>query len=395
VKQEEPDATAVPRVVVSARGAARAERGHPWIYRSDVTEVQAKAGEVVEVFSSRGRRLGEALFSDRSEITLRFVAGRNARFDESALAERLDGAIAYRDGLRIEATAYRLVHAEADRLPSLVVDRYDDVLVVQALSQGMDRLLPAVVGFLEERLSPRGILARHDARARALEGLEGGVHVLGGEVPETIVVRDRDIEYEVDARRGQKTGAFLDQRENRWAAAEVARGRVLDCFSYDGGFALRAARRVPEAVAIDISADAVTRIERNAARNRFGNIRAVQANAFDFLREAERGGERFDTIVLDPPAFAKDRRSLPRALAGYKEINLRALKILSPGGTLVTCSCSYHVGEDLLLDVVRAAAHDARATVSIVEKRMQSADHPVLLDVPETAYLKCLILRTF
>jgi 23S rRNA (cytosine1962-C5)-methyltransferase len=213
-------------------------------------------------------------------------------------------------------------------------------------------------------------------------------------VPDTVVVRDREVEYEVDLRLGQKTGAFLDQRENRWAAAEPAHGRLLDCFSYDGGFALRLARRVTEAVAIDISQDAVARTRRNAARNGFDNVRAHQANAFDFLRQAERNRQRFDTIVLDPPAFAKNRQSLPRALAGYKEINLRALKILNPGGTLVTCSCSYHVGEELLLDVVRAAAHDARVTVSVVEKRMQSRDHPVLLEVAETYYLKCLILRT-
>jgi 23S rRNA (cytosine1962-C5)-methyltransferase len=258
----------------------------------------------------------------------------------------------------------------------------------------MDRLLPEVVRRLAKRLAPRGILARHDVRARSLEALDRSVEVLHGDVPQSVVVRDRDVEYEVDLWHGQKTGAFLDQRENRWAAAEPAHGRLLDCFSYDGGFALRLARRVTEAVAIDISQDAVARTERNAARNGFDHLRARQANAFDFLRESERNGERFDTIVLDPPAFAKNRESLPRALAGYKEINLRALKILNPGGTLVSCSCSYHVGEDLLLDVVRAAAHDARATVSLVEKRMQSRDHPVLLEVPETDYLKCLILRT-
>jgi len=395
VKQEQGEPASKRRAVVSARGAARVEGGHPWIYRSDVGDVQADGGDVVEVFTVRGRKLGEALYSDRSEITLRFLLRGDGRFDERALAERLQQAIAYRERLAIDATAYRLVHAEADRLPSLIVDRYGDLLVVQALSQGMNRLLPAIADVLQERLAPRGILARHDARARELEGLDGGVHVVRGDVPETVVVGDRQLEFEVDPHRGQKTGAFLDQRENRWAAAEAARGRVLDCFSYDGGFALRMAGRVEEVVAVDSSADAVVRIERNATRNGITNVRAVEANAFDFLREAERRGERFDTVVLDPPAFAKDRRSLPRAAAGYKEINLRALKILTPGGTLVTCSCSYHVSEDLLLDVVRSAAHDARVTVTLVEKRMQAPDHPVLLDVPETAYLKCLILRAF
>jgi 23S rRNA (cytosine1962-C5)-methyltransferase len=388
-------AVRAPRAVVRQRGAERAERGHPWIYKSDVTDLQAGGGDVVEVFTARGRKLGEALYSDRSEIALRLLERGERRFDDQLLVERLEAAIAYRQRLAIDATACRLVHAEADRLPSLVVDRYDDVLVLQALSQGMDRLLPQLVRLLVERLAPRGILARHDVRARSLEGLDRNIDVLHGDVPDTVVVRDRDVDYEVDLRLGQKTGAFLDQRENRWAAAEPAHGRLLDCFSYDGGFALRLARRVTEAIAVDISEDAVARTRRNAARNGFDNLRAHQANAFDFLREAERNRQRFDTIVLDPPAFAKNRESLPRALAGYKEINLRALKILNPGGTLVSCSCSYHVGEELLLDVVRAAAHDARVSVSVVEKRMQSRDHPVLLEVPETYYLKCLILRTF
>ena len=383
-----------PHAVVTRRGAERAERGHPWIYKSDVSEIRAAPGDVVDVISPRGHKIGQALFSDRSEITLRLIERGDRTFDQQTLDERLAAAIAYRESLAIDANAYRLVHAEADRLPSLVVDRYDDVLVVQALSQGMDRLLPQVAQWLENHFGPRGILIRHDARARLLEGLGQSVEVLSGEVPETVVVRDRDVAYEVDPRRGQKTGAFLDQRENRWAAAEAARGRLLDCFSYDGGFALRMARRVSEALALDISDDAVARIARNAARNGLDNVRAEQSNAFDFLRAAERAGERFDIIVLDPPAFAKNRASLPRALAGYKEINLRALKMLTRGGTLVSCSCSYHVSEELLLDVVRAAAHDAGATVSVIEKRGQSRDHPVLLDVPETHYLKCLILRT-
>jgi len=246
---------------------------------------------------------------------------------------------------------------------------------------------------VEERLSPTGVLARHDVRARALEGLDQEIKVLRGEVPQTVLVRDHEREYEVDLRRGQKTGRFLDQRENRSAAAGYARGRLLDCFSYDGGFALELAARCTEAIALDISEEAVARIARNAERNGLRNVRATVANAFDFLREAERAGERFDTIVLDPPGFARNRAALPRALGGYKEINLRALKMLNPGGTLVTCSCSYPVSEELLLEVVQAAALDARAVVSLMEKRMQSRDHPVLIGVPETHYLKCLILR--
>ncbi|MBI2963718.1 MAG: class I SAM-dependent rRNA methyltransferase [Deltaproteobacteria bacterium] len=383
----------MPTVVVHPRAVERARRGHPWIYRSDVVEVGARAGDLVRVLGPNGRAVGEALYSDRSQIALRLLVRGERHADRDWLRERLQAAIALRRGLGIEATAYRLVHAEGDLLPSLVVDRYGDVLVVQALSQGMDRRLGEVVELLAEELAPAGILARNDARVRALEGLERKVEVLRGEVPPRLVVRDRDVEYEVDLRQGQKTGLFLDQRENRWAAARYAHGRLLDCFSYDGGFALQLARRCDEALAVDISPEAAARIERNAARNAIGNLLVHVANAFDFLREAERRGERFDTIVLDPPAFAKTRAALGKALGGYKEINLRALKLLAPGGVLVTCSCSYHVSEAQLLEVVRAAAVDAHAALSLVEKRVQSPDHPVLLGVPETDYLKCLILR--
>jgi 23S rRNA (cytosine1962-C5)-methyltransferase len=380
-------------VIVGPRGAERAARGHPWIYQSDLMEIRARGGDVVEVFGPRGRKLGEALYSDRSQIALRLLTRGEERFDGVKLAERLDAAIAFRKRLGIEATAYRLVHAEADRLPSLIVDRYGGVIVVQALSQGMDRLLGDVVTVLEERLTPEGILSRHDARARALEGLTQASEVLRGTVPRTVVVRDRDLDYEVDVHHGQKTGLFLDQRENRWAAAAFAVGRALDCFSYEGGFSLPLARACAEVLAVESSEQAAARLAENAARNGLTNVRAQTANAFDVLREAERKGERFDTIVLDPPAFAKTRAAVPRALGGYKEINLRALKILEPGGTLVTCSCSYHVDESLFHDVVLSAARDARATISLVEQRTQARDHPILLDVPETRYLKCLILR--
>jgi 23S rRNA (cytosine1962-C5)-methyltransferase len=380
-------------VVVSQRGAERAERGHPWIYQSDVVEIRARGGDVAEVCAPRGRKLGEALYSDQSQIALRLLTRGEERFGFDRLAERLHAAIAFRDRLEIDATAYRLVHAEADGLPSLIVDRYADVLVVQALSQGMDRLLGDVVRVLEERLRPAGILTRHDVHARALEGLPETIEVVSGTVPATVAVRDRDLEYEVDLHHGQKTGLFLDQRENRWAAAAYASGRALDCFSYDGGFGLALASRSTEVVAVESSEPAAARLVANAIRNRLANVRTVTGNVFDVLREMERSGERFGTVVLDPPAFAKTRAALSRALGAYKEINLRALKILEPGGTLVTCSCSFHVSESAFLEVVQAAAHDARVTLSLVEKRTQARDHPVLLGVPETYYLKCLLLR--
>jgi len=382
-----------PRVVVSERGAERARAGHPWIYRSDVVETHASAGDIVRVVGPRGRRLGEALYSDRSQITLRLLTHGEHAAGRDLLRERLAAAIAFRQRLGIDATAYRLVHAEGDLLPSLVVDRYGDWLVLQTLSQGTDRLLPALTEMLVELCAPAGILARNDPRARLLEGLEQKVEVVHGSVPETVVIRDRDVEVEVDLWKGQKTGLFLDQRENRDAAAGYARGRLLDVFSYQGAFALRLARQCEEVVAVEMSEEAAARIERNRERNGLSSVRVHTANAFDVLRELERAGERFDAIVLDPPAFAKNRASLPRALGGYKEINLRALKLLRPGGTLVTCSCSYHLSEGMLLRIVEEAARDAHAGLSLLEKRMQSRDHPVLLGVPETAYLKYLILR--
>jgi 23S rRNA (cytosine1962-C5)-methyltransferase len=263
---------------------------------------------------------------------------------------------------------------------------------VQALSQGMDRLLPVVVSTLEELLHPKGILARNDPRARQLEGLEQRIEVLAGDVPETVTVTELGIDYDVDLRRGQKTGLFLDQRENRAAASAYARGRLLDCFSYNGGFALALGRRSQETIAIDVSEEAVARVRQNAQRNAVA-VDARVGNVFDELRGFERTGERFDTIVLDPPAFARNKAAVAGALAGYKEINLRALKLLNPGGTLVTCSCSYNVNEAMFAEIVYDAAVDAQTHVTVVEKRMQGRDHPVMLGVPETYYLKCFILR--
>jgi 23S rRNA (cytosine1962-C5)-methyltransferase len=272
------------------------------------------------------------------------------------------------------------------------VDRYGDYLVVQALSQGTERLLPAIVSVLADALAPRGILARHDQRVRVLEGLDRTVTLLHGEVPDRVDVREEDVWLSADLWHGQKTGLFLDQRENRSAAALYAHGRLLDCFSYNGGFALRLAPRCSSVTAVDVATEATTRIAENARRNGVA-LEVRTANVFDELRELDRAGERFDTVVLDPPAFAKNRGAVDRALAGYKEINLRALRLLNAGGYLITCTCSYHVDEAMFADIVLAAALDARAQVTLVEKRMQARDHPVLLGVPETCYLKCFILR--
>jgi 23S rRNA (cytosine1962-C5)-methyltransferase len=346
----------------------------------------------VLVRGSRGRALGHALFSDRSQITLRMLAYGDGPADEALVRQRLEAAVAFRRSLGIGSTAFRLVHGEADLLPSLIVDRYGDYLVVQALSQGMDRLLGVVTAALSDLLHPRGILARNDPRTRALEGLEQHVEVLQGEIPELVAVTENGIAYDVDLRRGQKTGLFLDQRENRAAAEQYARGRLLDCFTYSGGFALTLGRRCQETIALDVSEDAIGRLRENARRNGVA-VDARVGNVFDELRGLERLGERFDTIVLDPPAFAKNKAAVAKARAGYKEINLRALKLLNTGGTLTTCSCSYNVNESMFAEIVYDAAVDAHAHVTVIEKRMQGRDHPVMLGVPETYYLKCFILR--
>jgi 23S rRNA (cytosine1962-C5)-methyltransferase len=390
-----------PSVTISARGEQRVRFGHPWIYRADVVEVDAAGGDLVQVLGPRQRVVGQALFSDRSQIAIRMLSRREKEAEqeveqageESLLRHRLEAALRYRESLRLDATAYRLVHGEGDLLPSLIVDKYADYLVVQALSQGMDRLLPLLTRQLVDLLAPAGVLARNDPKVRALEGLPQTIDVLHGSIPETVAVREGPVTYAVDLRRGQKTGLFLDQRENREAAARYAHGRLLDCFSYNGGFALRLAPQCAWAEALDISADAVARIRANAERNGLPQLQAREANVFDELRRYERAGERFDTIVLDPPAFAKNKAAVPNALAGYKEINLRAMRLLSPGGYLVTCSCSYNVNEEMFGAMLHEATADSHAQMSIVEKRMQGRDHPVLVGVPETHYLKCFILR--
>lgn len=390
-----------PSVVVSRRGADRIRAGHPWVYRSDVSRTDAEPGDVVRVAGDRQRTLGWAYWSGASEIALRMlsVAPDDAEPDAAGawLRERVRRAAAYRDTLDIDASAWRVVHGEADRLPATIVDRYGDAtgtyFVVQTLSQGSDRRLDALVEALVELFEPRGVLVRNDPKVRHLEGLDDRVAVIHGEVPERVAVREGDITLDADLRQGQKTGSFLDQRENHRAARDHARGRVLDAFTYNGGFALQMARRADTVLALDSSASAVAATAANAARNGLTNVEAREVNVFDELRELESSGAAFDIIVLDPPAFARNKAAVERAAAGYKEINLRAMRLLAPGGHLVTCSCSYNVSEALFLDILRDAAIDARRSMTLVEKRTQARDHPILLTVPETYYLKCMVLR--
>ena len=380
-------------VAISSRGEARVRHGHPWIYRSDIVDADAAAGDVVRVLGPHRRPLGRALFSDQSQIVLRMVTRDDRDVDEAFWRTRLAAAIAFRERLGIDASAWRLVHGEGDLLPSLVVDRYAEVLVVQTLSQGTERLLPVFARLLMELTGAAGVLERNDPRVRALEGLDQRVSVVAGAVPDLVQVHEGPVEYEIDLRHAQKTGLFLDQRENHAAAAGYARGRLLDAFSYHGGFALPMAAACSRVEALDVSAPAVEQLRANAARNRLPHVDAREANAFDELRRLDKSGARFDTVVLDPPAFAKNKASLTKALAGYKEINLRALRLLEPAGVLVTCTCSYHVGDALFAEVVHEAAVDAGCQVSVVERRTQGRDHPVLLGVPETQYMTCLILR--
>jgi 23S rRNA (cytosine1962-C5)-methyltransferase len=380
-------------VVVTRKGEARIRSGHPWVFRSDIENAgNAEPGAIVEVKGPHGPQ-GFAFYSSRSEIRLRMIE-RGPSLSPTFLVDRLRAAIAWRERVTTEAdTVARFVHGESDGIPSLVVDRYGDYLVIQTLSQGTEHRKDEIVAALVEILEPRGILERNDPRVRQLEGLPQTVSLLHGEVPERVEVQEGGILFEADLWRGQKTGLFLDQRENHQMARTYAQGRVLDGFTYAGGFALQAASVGADVLAVDSSADALALVERNAARNGLKNVTVREANLFDLLRELGEAGERFDTVILDPPAFAKSKDAVPKARRGYKDINLRALKLLPPGGCLITFSCSYHIHEADLEEILAEAAADARATVSIVEKRRQARDHPVLLGVPETYYLKCFVLR--
>lgn len=380
--------------VVSRRGEARIQRGHPWIFRSDVERVEGAAppGALVRMTAANGRPLGFALFSAQSEITLR-VVHRGDTLPENWLRLRLQAALAWRETIAPGASTLRLVHGEGDGLPSLVVDRYERWLVVQTLSQGMEALKADVTALLVELLAPEGILERNDPRVRLLEGLEQRVGLLYGQVPELVEVHEDGLRLQADLWRGQKTGLFLDQRENHLMARQYARGRVLDAFTYSGGFALQVAGAAEEVLAVDSSAEVLARVQANAGLNGITNVHVQEANVFDLLRERLDGGQRFQTVILDPPAFAKSRSAVERAWRGYKEINLRALKLLEPGGCLITCSCSQHIHEHDFEQILTEAAHDARTDVQVLEKRRQARDHPVLLGVPETYYLKCFVLR--
>ena len=351
----------MPAVTITSRAIERITSGHLWIYRSDVSEASAaEPGAVVRLFDRKKHYWGQGLYSSASQIAVRLLTREERPFDEAFLAERIRAAAAFREQVAPGVQARRLVGAEGDLLPSLIIDRYGDCFVIQTLSQGMDRLKPAIVEILRKEFAPLSIIERNDVAVRALEGLPGQAGVLAGEEISEVVIEENGRKFCIDLRRGQKTGAFLDQRENRAAAAGYARGRALDCFTYTGGFALTLAPHCASVLGVEASADALALAGRNQKLNGFTNLEWKEANCFDFLKAADQAKERFDTVVLDPPAFARQKPSLESALRGYKELNLRALKILNPGGYLVTCSCSYHVSEADFLDVIAGAALDAR-----------------------------------
>ena len=380
--------------VVTSKGARRWGAGHPWIFRTDVADRPDAPAGAVAVVDNRGKPLGWALWSPASEISLRLLdRDPRARIDAEWWHARLTTALARRAPLAAEANAYRLVHGEGDGLPSLVVDRYDRWLVVQLMSAGVERFRDAIVRALVDLTGAEGILARNDVSLRSKEGLPRETVLLHGEVPREIEVREHGVRYLAAPWDGQKTGAFLDQRGNRALAGGIARGRALDCFSYHGSFALHLARSADHVTALDISAAALARAKENAALNGFTNLDFIEANAFDFLRAREAERAAFETIVLDPPAFAKTRAALPGALRGYKEINLRAMRLLVPGGLLYTASCSYHLTKPLFLEMLQAAAADSGRRIALRELRGQPLDHPEVLTVPETGYIKGALLE--
>jgi 23S rRNA (cytosine1962-C5)-methyltransferase len=383
--------------VISARGVARLRAGHVWVYRSDLVSADGIApGALVRVVDERGRSQGTALYSSTSQIAVRMLSAGPVEDLSALIRKRLLAAIRYREGVVSETDACRLVFSEADFLPGLIVDRYNDVLTLQVLTQAMDSeaARQAVIATLTEELSPPGIVERVEGRVRELERLaQKSNALLAGEKTDTVFSMN-GVRFQYRGLEGQKTGAFLDQRENYAAAARYAHGEALDVFCYQGGFALHLAGRCSQVTGVDSSRAALEMAEQNAALNQPAHeIEWIEGNAFDLLKDYSAGERRYDTIVLDPPAFARSRKTLETALRGYKELNLRALKMLRPGGVLVTCSCSYHVSEGDFLDTVASAALDARRTVRLIEKRGQARDHPVLVGVPETSYLKCLILQ--
>ncbi|MEO7649315.1 MAG: class I SAM-dependent rRNA methyltransferase [Bryobacteraceae bacterium] len=382
-------------VRVNRHGADRISAGHVWIFSSDViNRGEAPAGEAVRVLDPKGRTLGAAHYSSASQICLRMLSSRPEAIGGPFLEARLAAAAAHRERVVSDTDAYRVVHAEGDLLPALIVDRYGDYLSVQTLDQGMDRARHWVIASLIKLLAPKGIVLRNDAAVREKEELPLETSIVHGEVPPRVALRMNGLQFFADLMGGQKTGTYLDQRENYFAARRYARGNALDCFTSSGGFALHLASQCDSVEAIDSSASAIASANENKAANAIENVEFREADVFELLAGHVNARRQFATIVLDPPAFTKSRGSVEAALRGYKEINLRALRLLAPGGTLITCSCSHHISESMLAETLAAASLDAGRRLRVLERRTQAQDHPILLTVPETHYLKCFIVQS-
>jgi 23S rRNA (cytosine1962-C5)-methyltransferase len=380
----------VTQITLTAKGLRWWRTGHPWIFRDDLLPGQSAApGEIVEVVDEQGRFLGQAFYSAASRIALRLLTSTADLIDQAFWETRLYRALAYRRRVVRESTALRLIYAEADGFPGLIMDSYDGHLVLQVHHPGMAKILGDLVDIVNRLVAPKSITLRNDSEVRRLEGLPLEMQILSGKVPERLVVQQGPLQFLVDVRHGQKTGMFLDQRENHLATAAWSHGEVLDCFSYQGGFALHAARSAHHVVAVESSAPSLLLARDNAILNQIDNIEWIQANCFDFLKAAVTGGRKFDLVILDPPAFAKSRADQHAAFRGYRDLNRRALQLLKPEGVLVTCSCSYNLSSDAFLEVLRQAGRESRQQARLIECRGAAKDHPVLLSLPESSYLKC------
>jgi 23S rRNA (cytosine1962-C5)-methyltransferase len=386
--------TPLAEVRLTPKGLRWYRTGHPWVYRNDLEALpNLAAGELVGVTDAQGRFLGQAFYSAASRIALRLLTAGHDSVDGAFWEKRLKQALSYRHRVVLETDTYRLIYGEADGFPGLMVDNYAGHLAIQTLHPGMERWLPAIVELLVQQLSPVSVTLRHDAEVRHQEGLPLEVKTVYGELPPRVEVREGSVRLWADIRAGQKTGLFLDQRENRLAAAPFSRGEVLDAFAYQGAFAMHLAPQAQRVTLVESSGAALAMAKENAILNDFDHLDLVKANVFGFLKEAVGAGRRFDLVSLDPPAFAKSRRDREAAYKGYKEINRRAFQLLNPGGVLVTSSCSYNLSELEFLEIVREAAADAHRQARLVERRGAAKDHPALLSLPESLYLKCLILE--
>ena len=381
-------------LTLSPKGFAWFQKGHPWVFRDDLEKIEdTPAGGIVSLEKGNGQFLAQGFYSDRSKIAFRLISRSREPIDRGFWRGRLQRAAQLRQSVVEKTNAYRVVYGESDGIPSLIVDRYGDHLVMQALSQGADQLTPLFAELLLDLFQPVSLILRNDLSVRALEGLPAEKKILIGNLPGLIEIHEDGIRYAVDPWSGQKTGSYLDQRENRVRAGAYLRGEILDAFCYQGLFGLHAARSAARVLCLDSSQEALDRAAENARLNGFGNLEFRREKVFDFLKAEVERGKHYDGINLDPPAFAKSKADLAPASRGYKELNLRAIRLLRPGGILVTSSCSYNLSESIFLDILKDSARDAKADMRIIEKRGQSADHPVLLSVPESHYLKCLILQ--